>query len=70
VSFQREPIPVPARRDDLSHIWERQPPESVAREKFIVPIADRHDFLIVGMVHPVLDIVENVRFILIEKYLV
>ncbi len=39
-------------------------PESVARENFAVPIATRDDYLIVGMVHPILDVVDKLRFVL------
>ena len=39
-------------------------PESVARENYAVPIATHDDYLIVGMVNPVLDVVDRVRFVL------
>lgn len=39
-------------------------PESIARENFTIPIAIRDNNLIVGMVHPVLDVLDKIRFIL------
>ena len=38
-------------------------PESVARENFTVPIGAQEEKLIVGMVHPLLDVREKLRFI-------
>ena len=39
-------------------------PESVARENFAIPISIRDENLIIGMVHPVLDVLDKIRFIL------
>jgi hypothetical protein len=39
-------------------------PESAARENFAVPIATCGDYVIVGLVHPLLDVVDKLRFIL------
>jgi len=39
-------------------------PESVARENFAIPIAIRDEILIVGMLHPLLDILDKIRFVL------
>lgn len=39
-------------------------PESVAREHQAIPIANRNGFLIIGVVHPMIDTLENIRFTL------